>query len=325
MPAAAGPARARAERALRVHARELDGGRRARRPARRRSRAAWRRRAPTASTRVWNRMGQAAENGTARRASVPQTAMAAPRAAPSTREEDVLGEQQSEDAPRAGPQGQPHSDLALARARPGQHQVGRVPADGEEQQEHQRLQDPQRARQHALGVRAGPARTEGPPPAPSRSCPGRGGPARCIAASSSACARARVACGGQRSQERVAALAAVLQLARPAQEDRGQRRRDPEVEVEAEDGALESRRRDPDDGQALIVEAKGLAEGGRRRRRSGRARTRARSRRRARLPRAPLRPRAGSARARAAGRARRSSCRRRAARRRARCGRPRPG
>ena len=54
---------------------------------------------------------------------------------------------------RAGAERQAHADLALPRARPGQHEVGGVAADGEQQEEHDPLQDPERAASMRCGPR----------------------------------------------------------------------------------------------------------------------------------------------------------------------------
>ena len=68
-------------------------------------------------------------------------------------QQDVLGEQQADDAPRVRAERQPHAHLALTRARAREHEVGRVAADREQQEQHHRLQD-RRAR--AVSKRCGP-------------------------------------------------------------------------------------------------------------------------------------------------------------------------
>ena len=78
------------------------------------------------------------------------------------RQQQVLGQQQADDAPRAGAEREAHADLALPRAGARQHQVRGVAADREQQQQHDALQHRQRARRASAAVRAAPARTAAP-------------------------------------------------------------------------------------------------------------------------------------------------------------------
>ena len=57
----------------------------------------------------------------------------------------------------------------------------------------------------------------------------------------------------------VAAHGAILELARSAEQHRRQRRRHPEVELQAQHGALEPVRRDADHGEIVVVDAKRAA------------------------------------------------------------------
>ena len=142
-------------------------------------------------------MGQDVENGTARRASVPQTAMAAPTAAPSnaSRTFSVSSRRRMRHGPAPRARRTPISRwrvLALASMR-----LAVFPQTARSS----RSINPCRIHSARASMRWGsaqglPERKDLGLHAP-RSCPGRGGASSLIAASSSACARARVACGGR--------------------------------------------------------------------------------------------------------------------------------
>ena len=95
-------------------------------------------------------IGNDAIIGTARSASVAHTAIAAPSGGAEHRQQQVLGQQQADDAPRAGAERQPDADLAVAGAGARQHQVRGVAADREQQEQQHALQHRQRADEELL-------------------------------------------------------------------------------------------------------------------------------------------------------------------------------
>ena len=168
------------------------------------------------------------------------------------REDDVLRQEQADNPAWRRSEGEAHRNLPLARAGAGEHEVGRIAADGQQQEQHQALQNRERGREQPLRApRRLPERKHFAPHRRVRLWIGlrklthggvelglrllpRGGrlkPAHC----------------------RVASDPAVLELARPVEHDRRQRRRQPDVEVQPEHGALERSRGDADDGEVAAV------------------------------------------------------------------------
>ncbi len=246
-----------AKRALRIDARQLNGGERsggeaARDPQDHREREAHavharlksdrqpgerqrdeRRRAPHGDDRAQARAGE------------PQ--------------QDVLRQQQAGNSPRTRAERQAHAHFALTRARPRQHEVRGVPADGEQQEQHDALQD--REPGHHQPHR--PARR----------------PQERQHLTAERRVRLRVGARqlphdavqiGLRLGERDAALelshhgaaadGAIDQLTRSSEQFRRERGRQPDLEVQPDRGPLEFARRDPRDREPASVDAQGLAE-----------------------------------------------------------------
>ena len=174
-----------------------------------------------------------------RSASVPHHAIRMPTTAPKHAEQQVLGQHQPDHAARTGAEREPHADFAVARAGAREHEVGGVAADREQHQQHHALQDAERGDEHHLRTaRRLPERHHlaadaavglGKRLPPARASPTRTPPWR----------RASVGAVAQAAHRGVAALVAILELARSGEQRRRQRRRHPEVELQREDRALE--------------------------------------------------------------------------------------
>ena len=189
--------------------------------------------------------------------------MTAPSAAPSSASTQVLGEQQAEHAPRSGSERQPDADLPVPRAGARQHQVRGVAADGEQQQEQHSLQDAERADEELLRA----ARRLPEPQDPGLDRLVRFGVV--VRELSHRDVELGLRRGARRARRQppghaVAALAAILELARSGQQFRRHRRRHPEIECQHRHGALEPFGRDADDRQLAIVDPQRPAEHARR-------------------------------------------------------------
>ncbi len=184
------------------------------------------------------------------------------------REHHVLGQQQAHDAPRPRTERQPHAHLALPRARPRQHQVRRVPAHGHEQQQHDALQERERRDQEALRTtRELPERQHFPLHGRVRlGVVLRQLPHRRVHIALRLRTRGP---GREQASSRIAPNGALVQFSRSVEERRRHRRRQPQVELQAENGPLESARGHADDRDGAAVDANVLAD---RRRRAREAR-----------------------------------------------------
>ena len=175
------------------------------------------------------------------------------------REQQHLGQRRGAEADAGRAERETNPELALADAGARQQQVGDVAADGDEDEQHQELQQPQGGAQHALrparGIHErrdlGAERLVG-------SRIGRGQLAH---------RRVEVGLGGgarhvraQAAHQRVAALRAVVELARALHHHRRHRRRQPHVERQAERRALKAARRDADDGERHVVDPDRFAD-----------------------------------------------------------------
>jgi hypothetical protein len=171
------------------------------------------------------------------------------------REQQILPQDQPRDARTCRAERESDADLTVPRARPRQHEVGGVAADGEEEDEHDRLQDPERCRQHPLrSARRLPERQH-------FGLQRRVGFRVDLAELAHHLIELRLRLrdrgpGRQLRHQAVAAHRPIVELARSALDERRHRRRNPDVEVEAQVRALETLGRHPDHGQLLIVDAK---------------------------------------------------------------------
>ena len=168
-------------------------------------------------------------------------------------QDEALRQQQPGDAHRAGAEREAHAHLPLTRARAGQHEVGGVAADGEQQQQHDRLKDDQGRGQHALR----PARRlpEGEHLAAHRAVGLRVGlgelPHGRVELALRLRARHRRL---ELAHDRIAADVAVFELARSGHQDRRERGRHPHFEVQPEHRPLKPARRHADNRQIAAVE-----------------------------------------------------------------------
>ncbi len=175
------------------------------------------------------------------------------------RDQQALDEQQADDSETARADREADADLALPRGRAREEQVGRVAAYGEQEQQHDRLQQREGPGEHALRAarRLPEGQRFGAHPAvrlriETREIAHRGVELRLRRVAADAV--------GEAAEHRVAAQRTIVELRRSREQLRRHRRRRPHVEVEPEDRPLESRGRDADHREHAIVDAHRAAD-----------------------------------------------------------------
>ena len=148
-PAAAGRARSRSERDLRIHARQLRRRRHAEDDAADDPEQHGEGEADRVHACLELDRNRADHRDRTQRIGGPDGNHRAKRRA-EQRQHQVFREQLADKAPRAGAKGQAHAHLPVARAGSREHEIRGVAADRQQQEQHHRLQDCERAHQEAL-------------------------------------------------------------------------------------------------------------------------------------------------------------------------------
>ena len=175
-------------------------------------------------------------------------------------EHDVFGEQQRRHAGRAGAERQANAHFAAACAGAREQQVRGVAANRQQQEQQDALQHHQRVREHPLrSTRRLPERQHLALQLRVRFWIRTRQLAHRLL-ELGLCLRAGDA-GTEATKRRVAAEIAIFELARSRQQRRRHRRRHPHVEIQAEDRALKTLRRDADHRQRYAIDTNGLPNG----------------------------------------------------------------